>query len=56
MYICARRQRTLVVTASITMRSQAASSTPLLNYSKIFALISNNGWILEIYKQKYEKV
>jgi hypothetical protein len=50
MFICARRQRTLVVAASITMRSQAASSTPLVNYSKILALIFNNGWNLEIYK------
>jgi hypothetical protein len=56
MYICAREQRTLVVTASITMRSHAASSKPLVNYSKILALIFNSGWILEIYKQKYEKV
>jgi len=37
------------------MRFQAASSTALVNYSKILALIFNNGWILEIYKQKYEK-
>jgi len=37
------------------MRSQAASSTALVNYSKILALIFNNEWILEIYKQKCEK-
>jgi hypothetical protein len=50
-YNCARRQRNLVVTSSNTMRSQAASWKPLVNYSKILALIFNNGWILEIYKK-----
>jgi hypothetical protein len=34
-YICARMQRTLCVTSWITMKSQAASSTALLNYLKI---------------------
>jgi hypothetical protein len=37
-YICARRQRTLCVTSSITMMSQSASSTVLLNYSEILPL------------------
>ena len=35
-YICARTQRTLCVTSRITMKSQAASSTALVNYSTIF--------------------
>ena len=36
--ICARMQRTLCVTSRITMKSQAASSTALVNYSIIFRL------------------
>jgi len=38
MHIYARTQRTLCVTCSITMKSQAASSTALVNYSKIILL------------------
>jgi hypothetical protein len=38
MYICARTQRTLCVTSRITMESQEASSTALVNYSKILPL------------------
>jgi len=37
-YICARKQRTLCVTSRITMMSQAASSTALVNYSIILPL------------------
>ena len=35
-YICARTHRTVCVTSRITMKSQAASSTALVNYSIIF--------------------
>jgi len=38
MYICVRTQRTLVVPCSITMKSPAANSTILVNYSKILPL------------------
>ena len=37
-YICGRTQRTLCVTSSITMKSQAGGSTALVNYSIIFPL------------------
>jgi len=37
-YICARTQRTLCVTSSITMNSQPGGSTALVNYSIIFPL------------------
>jgi len=37
-YICARTQRTLCVTSSFTMKSQAASSTDLVNYWIILLL------------------
>jgi len=37
-YICARTQRTLCVTSSIIMKSQAGGSTALANYSIIFPL------------------
>jgi hypothetical protein len=37
-YICARTQRTLCVTYRITIGSQAASSTALVNYSKTLPL------------------
>jgi len=37
-YICSRTQRTLCATSRITMKSQAASSTALVNYSIIFPL------------------
>jgi len=37
-YICARTQWTLCITSRITMKSQAASSTALVNYSIIFPL------------------
>jgi len=38
MYICVRRLGTLVVPCSITMKSPAANSTVLVNYSKILPL------------------
>ena len=38
MYICAPRQRTFVITSSITMKSQAYSSKALANNSKILPL------------------
>ena len=38
MYICAPKQRTLCVASSITLKSQAASSTALVNYTKILPL------------------
>jgi len=37
-YICIRTQRTVCVTCSITMKSQADSSTATANYSKILTL------------------
>jgi len=37
-YICARTQRILCVTPRITMQSQAASSTAIVNYSIILPL------------------
>jgi len=37
-YICARTQRTLCVTSGVTVKSQAASLTALVNYSIIFPL------------------
>jgi len=37
-YICIRTQRTLCVTCSITLKSQAACSTATANYSKILPL------------------
>jgi len=46
-HICDRKQRTLGVTCRITMKSQAASSTALVNYSIILQLKFTT--ILEIY-------
>jgi hypothetical protein len=37
-YFCDRKQQTLCVTSRIAMKSQAASSTALVNYSIIFPL------------------
>jgi len=38
MHFCARSQRTLRVTSSITMKSQSASLTALVSYSSIILL------------------
>jgi len=52
-YICARTQQTLCVTSSITLKSQAGSSTVLVNYlfDNISAEIYNNKCTLEIYEK-----
>jgi len=51
-YICARTQRTLCVTSRITMKSQAASSTALVNYSIIFPQKFTNLFLNYLNKDK----
>jgi hypothetical protein len=55
-YVCDRTQQTLCITSWITLKSQAASSTALVNYSKILPLKCTTIETREIYLQRYEKI